>query len=82
MVAVVFGIAYYMSTALVGLIRHVTGWLLDDINQGRLDYVYWTVAVVGLLNFGYFSVCSYLYKYRNDAHELDHSVLETNREML
>ncbi|XVF46402.1 hypothetical protein PTKIN_Ptkin03bG0023900 [Pterospermum kingtungense] len=65
MISIVVGIAFYVSTALVDLIRNVTGWLPDDINHGRLDNVYWTFVVLGLLNFGYFLVCAKLYKYQN-----------------
>ncbi|XVF46405.1 hypothetical protein PTKIN_Ptkin03bG0024200 [Pterospermum kingtungense] len=73
MFSLVAGIAYYVSTALVDLIRNVTAWLPDDINHGRLDNVYWTFVVLGLLNFGYFLVCAKLYKYRNLQHEVEGS---------
>ncbi|GMI92083.1 nitrate excretion transporter1, NRT1/ PTR family 2.7 [Hibiscus trionum] len=64
MMYIVIGVAYYFSTALVDLIRNVTGWLPVDINDGRLDNVYWTLVVLGLLNFGYFLLCAKFYKYR------------------
>ncbi|XVF46408.1 hypothetical protein PTKIN_Ptkin03bG0024400 [Pterospermum kingtungense] len=73
MFSLVAGIAYYVSTALVDLIRNVTAWLPDDINHGRLDNVYWTFVVLGLLNFGYFLVCAKLYKYRNLQQEVEGS---------
>ncbi|KAK9022321.1 hypothetical protein V6N11_002596 [Hibiscus sabdariffa] len=63
MMSIVIGIAFYFSTALVDLIRNVTGWLPADINHGRLDNVYWTFVVLGLLNFGYFLLCAKFYKY-------------------
>lgn len=65
MVAMTIGIAFYMGTALIGLVRRVTGWLPDDINQGRLDNVYWMVVVIGVLNFGYYLLCAKLYKHQN-----------------
>ncbi|KAJ0810849.1 putative proton-dependent oligopeptide transporter family, MFS transporter superfamily [Helianthus annuus] len=65
MVAVVSGTAYYLGTAVVDLIRKTTGWLPDGINDGRMDNVYWLLAVVGLINFGYYLVCSWMYKYQN-----------------
>ncbi|XVF05634.1 hypothetical protein REPUB_Repub05bG0189400 [Reevesia pubescens] len=71
MISIVVGIAYYVSTALVDLIRNVTGWLPDDINHGRLDYVYWTFAVLGLLNFSYYLVCAKFYKYQNLEQEVE-----------
>ncbi|KAI5322195.1 hypothetical protein L3X38_031267 [Prunus dulcis] len=65
MVAMILGIAFYTGTALIGLVRRVTGWLPDDINQGRLDNVYWMVVVIGVLNFGYYLSCAQLYKHQN-----------------
>ena len=56
--SVTIGIAYYLSTAMVDLIKRVTGWLPDDINYGRPDNVYWMQAVVRVLNFGYYLVCT------------------------
>ncbi|GFP94842.1 putative protein nrt1/ ptr family 2.2 [Phtheirospermum japonicum] len=64
-VAMFIGIAFYISNALIDLVRRVTGWLPDDINNGRLDNVYWVCCVVGGLNFGYYIVCALLYKYQN-----------------
>ncbi|KAI7737944.1 hypothetical protein M8C21_015137, partial [Ambrosia artemisiifolia] len=37
MVAVFIGIAFYLGTAVVDLIRKTTGWLPDGINDGRMD---------------------------------------------
>ncbi|GMN24541.1 hypothetical protein TIFTF001_000599 [Ficus carica] len=67
MAAMLYAIAYYLSSAVIHLVRRVTGWLPDDINKGRLDNVYWLLAVLGVLNFGYFLVCAKLYKYQNNA---------------
>lgn len=69
MTTLVLGISYYLSTAIVGLIRRVTTWLPNNINQSRLDNVYWLLAVVGVLNFGYFLICSWLYKYQSIEEE-------------
>ncbi|XWS71777.1 hypothetical protein CRYUN_Cryun03dG0167700 [Craigia yunnanensis] len=65
MMSIIIGIAFYVSTILVDLIRSFTKWLPDDINNGRLDNVYWSFVVLGLLNFGYYLVCAKLYKYQN-----------------
>ncbi|XP_022731180.1 protein NRT1/ PTR FAMILY 2.7-like isoform X2 [Durio zibethinus] len=73
MISIVIGIAFYVSTALVDLIRNVTGWLPDDINDGRLDNVYWTFVVLGSLNFGYYLVCAKFYKYQNIELEVEGS---------
>ncbi|KAK6163257.1 hypothetical protein DH2020_000121 [Rehmannia glutinosa] len=64
-VAMFIGIAFYISNALIDLVRRVTGWLPDDINNGRLDNVYWVCCILGGLNFGYYLTCALLYKYQN-----------------
>lgn len=65
MAALLIGIGYYLSTGIVGLVRMVSEWLPDNINSGRIDNVYWMLAVVGVVNFGYFQLCAWLYKYKN-----------------
>ncbi|XP_057781708.1 protein NRT1/ PTR FAMILY 2.7-like [Salvia miltiorrhiza] len=66
MVAMLVGVAFYLSTAVVDFIRRVTHWLPDDIDHGRLDYVYWVMVVIGIANFGYFLVIACLYHYKNE----------------
>lgn len=65
MISLVIAVAFYLSTALIDLLRRVTKWLPDDINQGRLDNVYWMISVIGVINFGYYLVCARWYKYQN-----------------
>lgn len=75
--SVVIGICFYTSTAIIDLIQRTTAWLPDEINHGRVDNVYWVLVIGGVLNLGYFLVCSWLYKYRNledDDHEKDVAV--------
>ncbi|KAI3461492.1 hypothetical protein Pfo_018155 [Paulownia fortunei] len=75
MIALLFAIAYYLSTAVIDFVRRVAGWLPDNINEGRLDNVYWVLVVLGVLNFGYYLVCSWLYEYKNvEVVEGDQSV--------
>lgn len=69
MVAVIIGIAYYLSTAVIDLFRRVTGWLPDDVNKGRLDKVYWVIVLFGVLNFGYYVVCAKFYEYQHVEHK-------------
>ncbi|CAD5324947.1 unnamed protein product [Arabidopsis thaliana] len=63
--SVLIGICFYTSTALIDLIQRTTAWLPDDINHGRVDNVYWILVIGGVLNFGYFLMGSWFYKYRN-----------------
>ncbi|KAJ4977707.1 hypothetical protein NE237_008487 [Protea cynaroides] len=65
MVSLLLATGFYMSTTVVDLIRRVTGWLPDNINQGRMDNLFWMLVVIGAANFGYYLVCANLYKYQN-----------------
>lgn len=62
--------ANYLSTVLVNIIRKVTArhgrtsWLTDDINRGKLDYYYYSIAILGAFNFFYFLICSHYYQYK------------------
>ncbi|KAH0968976.1 hypothetical protein GBA52_029162 [Prunus armeniaca] len=65
MAALTIGISFYLGTGVINLIQKVTRWLPDNINNGKLENVYWMLVVVGVLNFGYYLVCASLYKYQN-----------------
>ncbi|XP_057542568.1 protein NRT1/ PTR FAMILY 2.13-like [Amaranthus tricolor] len=60
----------YLSSAVVSMVHNLTGrhgkpnWLTNDINQGRLDFFYYLIAIMGLLNFLYFLVCANKYRYK------------------
>lgn len=60
----------YLSTLLVNTVHAVTGghgrpdWLANDINSGRLDYFYYLVAGLGVLNFIYFLYVARRYRYK------------------
>ncbi|XP_050292194.1 protein NRT1/ PTR FAMILY 2.7-like isoform X3 [Quercus robur] len=69
MCAMIIGIAYYLSNAVIGITQRTTGWLPDNINNGRLDNVYWMLLVVGVINFGYYLICARFYRYRNVGKE-------------
>lgn len=62
-------IGYYLSSVLISLVRRSTSWLTDDINHGRLDKVFWTLAIIGAINLGYYLVCAKLYKYTHESTE-------------
>ncbi|KAJ8637010.1 hypothetical protein MRB53_011277 [Persea americana] len=71
MATLVAGISFYLSTVIIGLMRRVTTWLPNNMNQSRLDNVYWVLTVVGVLNFGYFLSCTWLYKNQSLSEERD-----------
>ncbi|KAG9455741.1 hypothetical protein H6P81_000249 [Aristolochia fimbriata] len=68
----------YLSGFLVSAIHGATErpgrvhWLPEDLNQGRLEYFYFTIAVLGLGNFVYFLVCASWYRYK----AVDRTVVE------
>ena len=61
-------IGNYMGTFLVTVVHHCTGkggdWLQDNINRGKLDYYYWLVTGLQVLNLGYYITCAMLYTYK------------------
>ncbi|KAL8496765.1 hypothetical protein ACS0TY_020442 [Phlomoides rotata] len=65
--AMFIGIAFYMSNAIIDLVQSITGWIPDDINDGRLDKLYWLCCILGGLNFCYYLVCASMYKYQQSV---------------
>jgi len=72
--------ASYMSTALVSITTKVsgrngnTGWLTENINDGKLDYYYYFIAILGVLNLFYFLVCSHYYQYKVVSFHAEESI--------
>uniref|UniRef100_A0A7N0UM40 Uncharacterized protein n=1 Tax=Kalanchoe fedtschenkoi TaxID=63787 RepID=A0A7N0UM40_KALFE len=62
MMSVIGALNYYLATILTDMIRRVTGWLPGNINSGRIDNLYWVLAVIGFGNFCYFLACAHYYK--------------------
>ncbi|KAK3139063.1 hypothetical protein QOZ80_5AG0377250 [Eleusine coracana subsp. coracana] len=65
MVAVIIALGFYLSTALVGVVRRTTAWLPNNMNASRLDNLYWLLAALLAVNFVYYLVCARLYRYQN-----------------
>ncbi|KAE8767377.1 Nitrate/chlorate transporter [Hordeum vulgare] len=51
-------LGFFLSSALVSLVRGATTWLGDTINHSRLDYFYWLLAVLGALNLAAYLLCA------------------------
>lgn len=66
MISMIIGISLYLSTGIIDQVRRSTDWLPDDINYGKVDNVYWMLVLFGVINFGYYLLCSILYKYEKD----------------
>nr|CAB3465600.1 unnamed protein product [Digitaria exilis] len=65
MVAMIVALGFYLSTALIGIVRRATPWLPDNMNASRLENLYWLLTVLVSVNFGYYMLCARLYKYQN-----------------
>ncbi|XP_073051533.1 protein NRT1/ PTR FAMILY 4.5-like [Primulina eburnea] len=57
---------YFTSTVVVSVVNKVSkGWLgSNNLNRDRLEYFYWLLAGVSVLNFGMYLVCARWYKYK------------------
>lgn len=60
----------YLSSFLQSIVGKMStgskngSWLKNDLNKGRLDYFYYLIGGVQLVNFFYFLVCAKWYTYR------------------
>ena len=63
----------YLSTLLVTIVNKVTtrngkmGWIPDNMNRGHLDYFYWLLAILSLLNFLVYLWIAKWYTYKKVA---------------
>ncbi|XP_031372240.1 protein NRT1/ PTR FAMILY 2.9-like isoform X2 [Punica granatum] len=67
-----FAVSSYLSSLLISIIHHTTKgnkteWLPQDLNKGRLDYFYYLVAALEVVNLGYFIICARWYKYKGSS---------------
>jgi len=51
-------LGFFLSSALVSLVKGCTRWLGDTINHSRLDYFYWLLAVLSVVNLVAYLVCA------------------------
>ena len=51
-------LGFFLSSALVSLVKGCTRWLGDTINNSRLDYFYWLLAVLSVVNLVAYLVCA------------------------
>ncbi|XP_062174179.1 protein NRT1/ PTR FAMILY 3.1-like [Alnus glutinosa] len=59
----------YVGTLMVSLVHEYSGkkgnWLPDrNLNRGRLEYYYWLVSGVQVINLIYYVVCAWFYTYK------------------
>ncbi|KAI3970620.1 hypothetical protein MKX01_024267 [Papaver californicum] len=67
----------YASGFLVSVVDQTTegaatgNWLAEDLNKGRLDYFYYTISLIEIVNFVYFLVCAKWYRYKGTVQTLE-----------
>ncbi|KAK9698149.1 hypothetical protein RND81_08G085200 [Saponaria officinalis] len=72
-------IGFYLSKAFLKVVKQRSSWLADEISLGRrLDIVYWILALVVAVNFGYYVACSILYKYNTQDNSDSEFTISTN----
>lgn len=60
----------YLSSLLVTIVTRIStkngkpGWIPDNLNYGHVDYFYWLLAVLSVLNFGAFILIAKWYTYK------------------
>ncbi|KAK9269761.1 hypothetical protein L1049_001539 [Liquidambar formosana] len=59
----------YIGTLLVSLVHKYSGkkknWLPNrNLNRGRLEYYYWLVIGIQVINLIYYVICAYFYTYK------------------
>ncbi|XP_073285761.1 protein NRT1/ PTR FAMILY 2.11-like [Primulina huaijiensis] len=65
-----FAISSYVTSFLISVVHKATrvrgngNWLQEDLNKGRLDYFYYMIAGIQVVNLGYFLICANWYKYK------------------
>lgn len=57
-------VSAYLSSFFTSVIHRTTNWLADDLNRGKLDYFYYSIAGMQILNLGFFLVCAKWYRYK------------------
>lgn len=62
-------LGFFVSSILVTVVHKLTGnkrpWIADNLNQGRLDYFYWLLAGLSVINFLVYLVFAKWYRYKD-----------------
>uniref|UniRef100_A0A803NN82 Uncharacterized protein n=1 Tax=Cannabis sativa TaxID=3483 RepID=A0A803NN82_CANSA len=74
------GLGSWLSTALVKIINRATGgedkgWLRNNLNMSKLDYFYWVLTAINLVNFFVFVFVARRYKGRDGYSGLNSNVM-------
>jgi len=71
--SVAFG--YFTSTVVVEVVNKVSGgWLAsNNLNRDKLNYFYWMLSVISVVNFGFYLLCASWYTYKTVEDQQDDS---------
>ncbi|XP_019167897.1 PREDICTED: protein NRT1/ PTR FAMILY 8.2-like [Ipomoea nil] len=75
-------IGNYLSSFLVTIVADITtrngkpGWLANNLNYGHLDYFFWLLAVLSVMNLGVFVVVAKMYTYKKAINKVSDLVEE------
>ncbi|XP_050372439.1 protein NRT1/ PTR FAMILY 4.5-like [Argentina anserina] len=81
-------IGYYLSSAFVELINSITGKYTDsklgwlegrDMNKNHVDYFYWFLAILSVLNFANYLFWANWYTYKNDVTADDEMLIKADQ---
>ncbi|XAR65143.1 hypothetical protein NMG60_11009146 [Bertholletia excelsa] len=79
--------ANYLSSMVIAIVHKTSGvhgrpdWLTNDINAGRVDFFYYVIAAMGVLNLVYFLAIARRYQYKgavDDQEEKPQADVELN----
>jgi peptide/histidine transporter 3/4 len=63
----------YLNSTVLAAVSAITsrggkpGWIPDDLNEGHLDYFFWLMAALGVVNLLHFVHCSMRYRGNNNT---------------
>ncbi|XP_048230364.1 protein NRT1/ PTR FAMILY 2.11 isoform X2 [Ricinus communis] len=83
-----YAISSYLSGFLISITHQITSrtktgdWLAEDLNKGKLDYYYYMIGGLGLLNFVYFLASAKWYRYRGADDSTDEKAKETKKSLV
>lgn len=72
-------LGFFLSSLLVSLVDKATdgGWIKNNLNNGRLDYFYWMLAVLGVINFIVFLVFASRHEYKTQNFDWKNEPVES-----
>ncbi|KAK4388666.1 protein NRT1/ PTR FAMILY 6.2 [Sesamum angolense] len=63
-------LGFFLSSLLVSVVKKVTGWVGDRIDNGRLDCFYGLLAILNFINFWLFLLCAKWYRSKTTRKDL------------